>query len=174
MAKKGHKVTWIITQPRWGLIINDKIEITCVAIKLSSPQLSTTQSTSLQLPSNQSTSLLLPSPQSAYPLNNKKRKLESGIAEESAMKEAQPPPKKCKIESSETVVETSVTQPKSTSSDIPLSKSDRQLLLLLDYKGIRKKMQITVSSVQNLIDCVRKNLNIDCDIRLEYEDEDFS
>ncbi len=81
--------------------------------------------------------------------------------------EVQSPPKKQKIEAP------SIKLPIVTSA-APQSASSRELLLLVDYKGSRKKMQLTAANVQDLAETVRKNLNTNNTIRIEYEDEDFS
>jgi hypothetical protein len=144
LAKKGHKLTWILTQPKWGLIANDKIEIDCPAIVSDSKGTQTA---------------------------SKKRKPE----EDDDIEEVQSPPKKQKIEV--VLPKTQLPVVKSTpvvTSSAQQSVSGRELLLLVDYKGARKKMQLTAANVQDLAESVRKNLNTNSTIRIEYEDEDFS
>lgn len=102
---------------------------------------------------------------------SKKRKPE----EDDDIEEVQSPPKKQKIEV--VLPKTQLPVVKSTpvvTSSAQQSVSGRELLLLVDYKGARKKMQLTAANVQDLAESVRKNLNTNSTIRIEYEDEDFS
>ena len=103
---------------------------------------------------------------------SKKRKPE----DDDDIEEVQSPPKKQKIEVVLPKVQ-SLPVVKSTpvvTSSAQQSASGRELLLLVDYKGARKKMQLTAANVQDLAESVRKNLNTNSTIRIEYEDEDFS
>lgn len=105
----------------------------------------------------------------AQPTPSKKRKAE----DDGDIEVSQSPPKKQKVEPAPKLpVVKSV--PATASSAPQQSTSGRELLLLVDYKGARKKMQLTATNVQDLAESVRKNLNTDTNIRIEYEDEDFS
>ena len=104
---------------------------------------------------------------------SKKRK-----AEDDSIEEAQSPPKKPKVEVATKLQLPVVKSTPAAAPSIPTqqqpSASGRELLLLVDYKGSRKKMQLTAANVQDLAETVRKNLNTNNNIRIEYEDEDFS